>query len=73
MKNVEQIIAQKQAEIQRLQNEIAALKSVIPLLAEAGSTPQNLRPTSPNLVAASPAPARVKQPINVTRRISLQT
>jgi hypothetical protein len=73
MKNVEQIIAEKQAEIQRLQNEIAALKNVIPLLAEVGSAPQNSRPASPSLAAASPAAPRVKQPINVTRRISLQT
>lgn len=68
MKNVEQIIAQKQAEIQRLRDEIAALKNVIPMLGEAGPAPQNPRPAQPD-----PAPIRLKQPINVTRRISLQT
>ena len=79
MKNVEQIIAKKQAEIERLRNEIIALKTVLPLLTETAPATQPRQSLPPalsanaRLAAPNSAPVRVKQPINVVRRISLQT
>jgi len=65
MKNIYEVLRQKEQEIRRLEKEIEALRVVLPMLAEDSETPrpreaEPFRPTAPVPsvfpVAAAPAP-----------------
>ena len=56
MKDVYEVLRQKELEQSRLENEVEALRVVAPILSEDGETENDNQPTLPHAVNASPQP-----------------
>ena len=56
MKNVYEVLRQKELEMSRLEKEVVALRVVAPLLSEDGEAEDNQQPTLPRVVNATPQP-----------------
>jgi hypothetical protein len=56
MKDVYEVLRQKELEVSRLENEVEALRVVAPLLSEDGEAKNDNQPTSPRAVNDTPQP-----------------
>ena len=56
MKNVYEVLRQKELEMSRLEKEVVALRVVAPLLSEDGEAEDNQQPTLPRVVNATTQP-----------------
>jgi hypothetical protein len=58
MKDVYEVLRQKELEKSRLENEVEALRVVAPILSEDGEAENNNQPTLPRAVNDAPQPDR---------------
>ena len=56
MKNVYEVLRQKELEVSRLEKEVDALRVAAPLLSEHGEAENDNQPTLPRAVNAAPQP-----------------
>ena len=56
MKNVYEVLRQKELEVSRLEKEVEALRIVAPILSEDGEVEDDQQPTLPRAVNATPQP-----------------
>ncbi len=56
MKNVYEVLRQKELELSRLEKEVEALRVVAPILSEDGEAEDDQQPTLPRAVNATPQP-----------------
>jgi hypothetical protein len=56
MKNVYEVLRQKELEVSRLKAEVEALRVVAPILSEDGEAENDNQPTLPRAVNAAPQP-----------------
>jgi hypothetical protein len=56
MKNVFEVLRQKELEVSRLENEVEALRIAAPLLSEDGEAGKDNQPTLPRAVNDTPQP-----------------